>query len=41
MKFKNNVRPENYVNICSDNQAALKALQAAKTNWCDITKGVA
>jgi ribonuclease HI len=24
-------RPEKYINICSDNQAALKALQAAKT----------
>jgi hypothetical protein len=24
-------RPEKYVNICSDSQAALKALQAAKT----------
>ena len=26
-----NARPEKYVNICSDNQMALKALQAAKT----------
>ena len=30
-------RPEKYVSVCSDSQAALKALQAAKTMslWCD------
>ena len=30
-EIQSNVRPEKYVSICSDSQAALKALQAAKT----------
>jgi hypothetical protein len=30
-EIQTNVRPEKYVSICSDCQAALKALQAAKT----------
>jgi len=25
------IRPEKYINVCSDSQAALKALQAVKT----------
>ena len=29
--IKMNARPEKYVSICSDSQAALKALQAVKT----------
>ena len=30
-KIQMNVRPEKYVSICSDSQAALRAPQAAKT----------
>jgi ribonuclease HI len=30
-KIRVDVRPEKYVSICSDSQAALKALEAAKT----------
>jgi hypothetical protein len=30
-EIQNNVRPEKYVSICSDSQAALKSLQAPKT----------
>ena len=35
-------RPEKYVSICSDSQAALKALQAAKTTspLVKLPKGV-
>jgi hypothetical protein len=28
-----NVRPEKFVNICCDSQAALKAIQAIKTTY--------
>ena len=30
-EIKMNTRPEEYISICSDSQAALKALKAAKT----------
>jgi hypothetical protein len=39
-EIQNNVRPEKYISICSDSQAALKSLRAAKKNplWYDTAK---
>jgi hypothetical protein len=30
MKFKQNIRREKYVSVCSDSQAALRTIQTAK-----------